>query len=195
MLRPTLRVVPTVALLAIFSAACGTREDADWTTGDTAAPAPLPPAEARISDGNIVAFLADAHQATISLAETAQPRARSAEARELAQRALDEHRRMQSRLDSLAADKNIARLAPMARDAMDAAIATRVEGVLSASEAAFDTAYVNTQVALDGQFLENVTRLATAAEDDDLRRLLRSWMPVVQSRINRGLTIQGRLTR
>jgi len=190
----TPRAVPAL-VFAVLIAACGTREGADWTTGDTAAPPALPPAEARMSDGNIVAFFADANEASINLARTAQPRARSAEARELAQRALEEHSRMQTTLDSLREARNIMRQAPVGRDAMDAAIATRVEGVLSAPEAAFDTAYVNTQLMLDGQFLENATRLAAAAEDADLRRLLRSWMPVVQSRISRGLTIQGRLSR
>jgi putative membrane protein len=196
MLRPShLIAVVTLAVLIAGITGCGTREGADWTSGDTASPPPLPPAEARISDGSIVASLADANQTTVTMARTAQPRARSAGARELAQRALEEHTRMQRTLDSLATAKNIARQAPVARDAMDAAIATRTAGVLSAPEAAFDTAYVNTQLALDTQFLENVTRLASAAEDEDLRRLLRSWMPVVQSRISRGLTIQGRLTR
>ena len=186
--------IPALVLAALI-AACGTREGADWTTGDTAAPAALPPAEARMSDGNVVAFFGDANDAAINLARAAQPRARSAEARELAQRVLEEHGRMQAALDSLKAAREIMRQAPVGRDAMDAAIATRVEAVLSAPDAAFDTAYVNTQLMLDGQFLENATRLAAAAEDADLRRLLRSWMPVVQSRINRALTIQGRLSR
>ncbi|HUF65886.1 MAG TPA: DUF4142 domain-containing protein [Gemmatimonadaceae bacterium] len=189
-----MRVRPGKALLlaaALAStAACEAREEPRGIIGDTTAP--LPVAE-QLSDGNIVAFLARSTETAINLARTAEPRARSEEVREYAQRSLEEHMAMQQRLDSVAAARNIVRQASVGRDAVDAEMAQRADALITTPGAVFDSAYVSTQRAVDGHFLENVTQFAGAASDEQLRILLRSWIPTSQARITKGVGLQRSL--
>lgn len=96
-----------VLLLAVTlasTAGCKAREEPRGIIGDTQAPTP---AAEQLSDGNVVAFLARATETAISMARAAEPRARSGEVREYAQRALEEHTAMQRQLDSVATARSM----------------------------------------------------------------------------------------
>jgi predicted outer membrane protein len=183
-----------ILLLAVglaSTAGCKAREEPRGIIGDTLPPTP---AAEQLSDGNVVAFLARATETAISMARVAEPRARSGEVREYAQRAREEHTVMQRQLDSVAAARSIMRQAPIGRDVVDAEMAQRADALLTTPDAAFDSAYVSTQRAVDGHFLENVTRFASAASDEQLRILLRSWIPTTQARITKGVGLQRSLS-
>jgi predicted outer membrane protein len=171
-------------------AACEAREEPRGIIGDTAAP----PAVGQLSDGNVVASLGRSIETGLGMARAAEPRTRSGEVREYAQRVLEENTAMQQQLDSVAGARRIVAQAPVGRDAVDADMAQRANALLTTADAVFDSAYVSTQRAVDGHFLENVTRFASAASDEELRILLRSWIPATQARITKGVGLQRSLS-
>lgn len=177
--------------LALSALACRARDEPPGQIpGDTAAPQPLPPPGARLTDDNIVAFLSNANLTEINTARAARPRATSREVRDFAQRVIDEHSAMERALDSLVVAKGIPRQPPASQEVVVDAMAARADTLLRAPDSAFDSTYIVGQLAMDALFLDNLARLAAAATDEGLRILIRSWMPITQARVTKGVGLQ-----
>jgi predicted outer membrane protein len=186
----TRRTVLLIGAIAVV-ASCRAREEPRGLTGEE--PAEPLPAEAQMTDGNILAMAGHANAASSSMAQAAEPRARHADVRDFARRVREEHEAMRRALDSLAQARNITSEEPLRQDVFFEGLAQRSTVLLQTPEGVFDTAYVATQLAVEGEFLENVTRYAAAAGDEELRLLLRRWIPATHARIQAALGVQRAL--
>jgi putative membrane protein len=193
--RSRFAIPALVGILISFPIGCGRDRPSATLVGDTARPDLAAPAEAQLTDGNIVSLLSDAHQAEINLARAAQLQARSREVKEFAARMAREHSEMHSELQSLATRKNIALQSPLGEIRSHEAVATRVDSVLRASGTQFDAAYMNAQVASHRQTLEDLNRLGSAARDTDLRVLIRRTIPRTQLHLDRAIDLGRELPR
>jgi putative membrane protein len=193
--RSRFAIPALVGILISFPIGCGRDRPSATLVGDAARPDLAAPAEAQLTDGNIVSLLSDAHQAEINLARAAQLQARSREVKEFAARMAREHSEMHSELQSLATRKNIALQSPLGDVRSHEAVATRVDSVLRASGTQFDAAYMNAQVASHRQTLEDLNRLGSAARDTDLRVLIRRTIPRTQLHLDRAIDLGRELPR
>lgn len=159
---------------AFFLVACGER--ASDAPTDTAAAAPMP----HMTDANIVALLANTHQAEISLAETARANASSEAVKEYAARMIEEHAAMKRTLDSLAASKGIVPELPTGMEPVQATIAGRADTLLNTTGRSTDIAYIDGEAKAHGATLEALIRYAAAASDGDLREFLGKMIPQVR---------------
>jgi predicted outer membrane protein len=188
----TMLIPRTAVLLALVAiASCRAREEPRGLTGEQ--PAEPIPAEAQMTDAGIVTMAGHANDAASAMAQAAEPRARHDDVRDFARRIRDEHASMRRALDSLARERSIVPEAPLRQDAFFEGLAQRSTALLQTPEGAFDTSYVRAQLAAEGEFLENVTRYAGAATDEELRLLLRSWIPATHARIQAGLGVERAL--
>ena len=193
--RSPFGILVRVGILSSLSIGCGRDRPSATIPGDTARPELSAPAEVRLTDGNIVSLLSDAHQAEINLARAAEPRARSPQVKDFATRMAREHGEMLDELQSLATRKSIARQAPLGDSRSHEAVAARVDSVLRASGTSFDAEYMSAQVASHRQMLEDLNRLGSAARDADLRVLIRRTIPSAQLHLDRAIDLGRELPR
>lgn len=159
---------------ALFLVACGER--AREAPTDTAVSASVP----QMTDANIVALVANTHQAEISLAETARANAASEVVKAYASRMIEEHRTMKRTLDSLAASKGITPELPPGMEPVQATIAGRADTLLNTTGRSTDIAYIDGEAKAHGATLEALIRYAAAATDGDLREFLGKMIPQVR---------------
>jgi putative membrane protein len=193
--RSRFGILAVVGIVLTLSSGCGRDQPGDTIPGDTLAAVPPTPAEAQLTDGNIVALLSDAHQAEINLARAAGSRAASRDVREFAARMAREHGEMHREVQQLATRKNIVLQAPLGETRRHETVATRVDSVLRASGARFDTEYMSAQVASHRQTLEDLNLLGAAARDADLRVLIRRTIPRTQLHLDRAIDLGRELPR
>jgi putative membrane protein len=168
---------------ALLLVACGER--AGETPADTAAAVATP----QMTDGNIVALLANTHQAEISLASTARAGAASDAVKEYAGRMMEAHAAMKRALDSLAAAKGLTSELPTGTEPLQATIAGRADTLLNTTGRSTDIAYIDGEVKAHGATLEALNRYAAAASDEDLRTFIRKMIPQVRLHQDRAIDI------
>lgn len=194
-MRSPFGILVLVGILSSLSIGCGRDRPSATLPGDTARPELGAPAEAQLTDGNIVSLLSDAHQAEINLARAAQLRAVSPAVKEFAARMAREHGEMHSELQALTRRKSIMRQAPLGDTRSHEAVAARVDSVLRASGTSFDAEYMSAQVASHRQMLEDLNRLGSAARDADLRVLIRRTIPSAHLHLDRAIDLGRELPR
>lgn len=168
---------------ALLLAACGERAGESYA--DTAAALGTP----GMTDGNIVALLANTHQSEISLAEAARASAASDAVKEYAARMIEEHATMKRMLDSLAAAKGITPEPPPGMEPVHATVAGRADTLLNTSGRSTDIAYIDGEAKAHGATLEALVRYADAARDEDLRLFIRRMIPEVRLHQDRAIDI------
>lgn len=168
---------------AVFLLACADREAG--TPADTAAAGPA----AQITDANIVALLANTHQAEINLANTARASAASGAVKEYAARMMEEHGAMKRELDSLALAKGITPELPTGMEPVQATIAGRADTLLNTTGRSTDIAYIDGEAKGHGATLEALIRYSAAATDADLRAFIGRMIPQVRLHQDRAIDI------
>lgn len=180
--------IQTTALLsiALFALACADRS-AERAAADTAAAAAA--ATPQLTDGNIVALLANHLQAEVSLGTTAQSGAAANAVKEYAARMIREHGMMKRMLDSLASAKGIVPEEPPGMEPVQAMIAGRADTLLNTTGRSTDIAYIDGEAKSHGRTIEALVRYADAARDGDLRALIRKWIPEMRLHQDRAIDI------
>lgn len=181
------KIEATALVLAVAASACGERAPADRPDGDTSGASAA--ATPQVTDGNIVAFLINTHQAEVSLATTAQASASSETVKDFAARMAREHGAMKRAIDSLAAAKGITAEAPPGMETLQAMIAGRADTLLNTTGRSTDIAYVDGEAKAHGQTIEALVRYADAAKDEDLRALIRRSIPAMRLHQDRAIDI------
>lgn len=195
----TIGRLAAVGMLAT-AAACGGGDAAnDTSMADTmAAPTmgagadTMGGAMAGLDDNAIIGMMSGANGAEIAAGQVAAEKAQNADVRQFATTMVEEHQRMQGRVDSLVATMN------MDRAPVPDSLARHLEQVRSqlqgqAAGADFDRMYMEAQVADHQNTLSALRAAQTAAQNAQLRTLIDAAIPAVEGHLERARTIVSNL--
>ncbi|HXF24097.1 MAG TPA: DUF4142 domain-containing protein [Gemmatimonadaceae bacterium] len=148
---------------------------------------------ATMTDAQIFAMLAAANQGEIDAGKMASTKATSASVRSFARDMVTAHTKMLNDGNALAKKLNITpdTTAADSINAMNQSTAATLRA--AAKGAAFDSAYVNAQVAGHEYVLDMVKRAEGQAQNADLKSALTSAEPQVQQHLDRIKDIQSKL--
>lgn len=204
MVRRTRRTALALALGAVAMLGACSRK------GENAADTTLPAADTSVNagagastamnapavamtDAGIFAMLAAANQGEIDAGKLAQSKATSAAVKSFAHDMVIAHTAMLNSSDALAKRLKITPDAAAAdsikamNQSTGAALSSMTKG------AAFDSAYVNAQVAGHQYVLDMIKRAEGAAQNADLKSALTAAEPQVQAHLDRIKAIQGKM--
>jgi putative membrane protein len=185
-----------VALCVTLAAACGGDRTAADTTMvmDTTGMVPAPMGgvagdTAAMSDPQIVAQVSADNAAEIAAGTIAGERATAAEVKSFARKMVDDHQRMQGRLDSLATRLAITAVAAETDTLHDAFEARRQSLRRATAGVGWDRDFMNLQVQMHESTLALLQRAAAAAQNTDLRGALQESVPTVQGHLDQARQI------
>jgi putative membrane protein len=148
---------------------------------------------AKLSDAQIVSTVAVINGGEMLAAQTAERKASSSAVKAFARQMITDHKTMQGSVDALAKSKKITPQTSPSADSLRNAMKTSRDSLARLSGAAFDRAYITSQVAAHQQALDVLGRLANSAQDPDLKKALQDATPKVQAHLDRARTIEGQL--
>lgn len=189
-----------MALMVAATAACGrgdyaTRDSLasgmSATTGASAAAATATPVTdfGRMSDANITSTIGVINSGEIQAGELASSKASSADVKAFARDMVTDHRAMQKSLDSLSSAKNVTPQSAAMSESMRNEMSAMHQRLEQMAGTAFDSAYINGQVADHQKALDALNGMATAAQDADVRAAIQSAIPKVQAHLDRARTL------
>ena len=190
------RLVATLgACLAL--AACG-KKDADVDTTAAAAPrtdtgaVATAPANAPLTDANIVAAIGMANAEEIGDGSLADSMATNANVKAFARDMVKDHRAMQGDADKLT---GLTPTPPPNADAERQRAESEMAALRGAAKgAAFDKAYIDQQVANHQAVLDKLRQFEAQAQDSNLKALIRGAVPKVEQHLQRAKDVQGTLS-
>jgi putative membrane protein len=148
-----------------------------------------------LSDDQIFADLTAANEGEVAAGKMAADKASSAGVKSFAKEMVSAHTKMQADGEALAKKLNVTPK-PQADDSFLAANDSATNRLQSAaSGAAFDTAYVNTQVAGHQMVLNFLRRAASQATAPELKQMLTDAQPVVQHHLDMATALQDSLSQ
>jgi putative membrane protein len=148
---------------------------------------------AKLSDAQIVSTVAVINGGEMLAAQTAARKASSSAVKAFARQMIADHKAMQGGVDALAKSKKITPQTSPSADSLRNAMKTSRDSLARLSGAAFDRAYITSQVAAHQQALDVLGRLANSAQNADLKKALQDATPKVQAHLDRARTIEGQL--
>ena len=198
------RSMVSTALLAVVLVACSKGEN----YADTSAPAGAstaamaaqsPPvggttsAAGALTDPNIVYILDQANAADSARGKLAQTKATSAEVKRFGGMMVGEHHGLRVRGQALAKKLNVTPQMP-AGDQSEAQATQEMNSLNGiAKGAAWDKAYIDYEVNYHQQVLETATKALGAAQNQELKDLIKAAAPVIQKHLDMAKQIQGKL--
>jgi putative membrane protein len=151
------------------------------------APEPGQPAgraRLQLSDANIAAMVLAANNTDISYARLVPSRAERADVKEFAQRMLTDHTGVNGLVNDLLATLNLAPVENTASLDFRDESATRRDAMRDLTAWAFDSTYIENEVAYHQKFLATIDNvLLPAAKHADLRALLTAVRPAVANHL------------
>lgn len=159
------------------------------STSMNAAPAPAP----AMTDAGILAMLHAANQGEIDAGKMAEKKATNSAVKSFAHDMVAAHTKMLNDGDALAKKLNITPDTAAADSIMSMNASTAATLSAAAKGAAFDSAYVNAQVAGHQYVLSMIKNAEGAAQNADLKTALTSAESQVQSHLDRITNIQGKM--
>jgi putative membrane protein len=150
------------------------------------------PAKA-MTDAGIFAMLSAANQGEIDAGKMASSKATNASVKSFARDMVTDHTKMLNDGNALAKKLNITPDSSAADSIMAMNKSTAATLTSAAKGAAFDSAYVNAQVAGHQSVLDLIKRAEGSAQNADLKTMLTSAESKVQSHLDRIKDIQGKL--
>jgi putative membrane protein len=148
---------------------------------------------AAMTDAGIFAMLAAANQGEISAGKMAETKATNASVKAFARDMVAAHTKMLNDGNARAKRQNITPDSAAADSIMQMNQSTAATLTSAAKGAAFDSAYVNAQVAGHQYVLDLVKRAEGQAQNADLKSALTAAEPQVQSHLDRIKDIQGKM--
>ncbi|MFL5577589.1 MAG: DUF4142 domain-containing protein [Gemmatimonadaceae bacterium] len=177
---------------ASTGAMMGTKGDTG-SRGDTAVGAAAAPAA--MSDANIMAMIGLANANEIGTSKMAVEKGTNAAVKSFARDMIKDHTAMQGDADALAKRLNITPTPPAgAGDEMKRMAMAMSDSLKAAAKGpAFDTQYVNGQVAAHQQTLDNLQRFQTTTQNADVKNLISAALPKVQAHLDRARQLQSQV--
>ena len=184
-----------VSLLA--SVACSKPDSASDTavhdTGAAAAPAAPAPANAGLSDANIVFILDQANAADSVRGRVASTKGTSADVKAFGKLMMGEHHALREAGQSLATKLGVTPQAP-AGDQSEAQAKQELDSLNAlAAGKAWDRAYIDYEVTYHEQVLQTATAALGAAQNAELKALIQQAAPVIQKHLDQAREIQKKL--
>lgn len=195
------------AVVWMSLAACGKKEQRADTSavgsGATASAAPAPTAgsttganagaSATLSDANIVAILDQANAADSARGRLAETKATSADVKNFGRLMVGEHHALRQQGQQLAKKLNVTPQPPP-NDQSEAQAKTEMDSLNAMPKGkAWDKAYIDYEVTYHQQVLQTATKALDAAQNQQLKDLIKKAAPVIQKHLDRAKQIQQKL--
>jgi putative membrane protein len=149
-------------------------------------------AEGPPSDNTIFATLASVNKAEVDAGSLARERVSDPSVRAFAGDMVREHTELQRQADQLAAKLELAPQ-PLADDTVQARAAAAETTLNAAQGAAFDRAYLRSQIDAHDNAVRMLRSAQGAAANPELKALIRGTVPKVQQHLQRARDLQRRL--
>lgn len=203
----TRRLAGVLALVAT-TAVAGCKGKDNAAASDTAAtamaPAPAPAnttstaaaspsGAAALSDPNIVYILDQANAADSARGKLAESKGTSADVKSFGRLMVGEHHALRAQGQQLAKKLNVTPQAPSG-DQSEAQAKQEMDSLNAMQKgAAWDRAYIDYEVTYHQQVLQTATKALDAAQNQELKDLIRKAAPVIQHHLDRAQQIQKKL--
>lgn len=166
------------------------------TTRDTAAmaaPSASAPAQT-LTDANIVAILDAANVADSSAASIAATKGTSADVRQFANMMMGEHHALRVQGQQLAKKLNVTPVPPATDQSAMVMQQTQTMLTTTPKGADWDKAYIDHEVTYHKALLETATKALDAAQNAELKDLIKQAAPTVQKHLDAAETLQKKLS-
>ena len=199
--------IALAAVVWMSLAACGKKDQRADTSavgsGATASAAPAAGsttgasanagASATLSDPNIVAILDQANAADSARGRLAETKATSADVKNFGRLMVGEHHALRQQGQQLAKKLNVTPQAPP-NDQSEAQAKTEMDSLNAMPKGkAWDKAYIDYEVNYHQQVLQTATKALDAAQNQELKDLIKKAAPVIQKHLDRAKQIQQKL--
>jgi putative membrane protein len=193
------------AVVCLTLAACGKKDqNADTSavgSGATASAAPAPTAgsstgasaNASLSDPNIVYVLDQANAADSARGRLAETKGTSPDVKSFARLMVGEHHALRQQGQQLAKKLNVTPQAPP-NDQSEAQAKTQMDSLNAMPKGkAWDKAYIDFELPWHQQLMQTATKALDAAQNQELKDLIKKAAPVVQKHIDHAKQVQQKL--
>ena len=193
------------ALVWLSLAACGKKDqNADTSavgSGATAQAAPAPTAgsstgasaNASLSDPNIVYILDQANAADSARGRLAETKGTSTDVKSFGRLMVGEHHALRQQGQQLAKKLNVTPQAPP-NDQSEAQAKTEMDSLNAMPKGkAWDKAYIDYEVTYHEALMQTATKALDAAQNQELKDLIKKAAPVVQKHIDEAKKVQQKL--
>jgi putative membrane protein len=190
--------------LLLLLAGCGGSDDAsnDTTPSATATPSTAGGDSAandsaaggsNMSAANVASVVAMLNASEIAEGQTAVRKARDSGVKQFGQTMIDDHLKLQKKVDSVALAKNITPQAPPQAAEMEQKTSALEDSLKALTGAAFDRAYINAQVAGHQEAIRKLNAWSSAVQDADFAAALRNAIPTIQDHLDKAKALQSKL--
>ena len=201
--------VALAAVVWLSLTACGKKDQRADTSavgsGATASAAPAPTAgsttgasanagaSATLTDPNIVAILDQANAADSARGRLAETKATGADVKNFGRLMVGEHHALRQQGQQLAKKLNVTPQPPP-NDQSEAQAKTEMDSLNAMPKGkAWDKAYIDYEVSYHQQVLQTATKALDAAQNQELKDLIKKAAPVIQKHLDRAKQIQQKL--
>jgi len=199
--------VALAAVVWLSLTACGKKDQRADTaavgSGATASAAPAPAAgattgasasaNATLSDPNIVAILDQANAADSARGRLAETKGTSADVKNFGRLMVGEHHALRQQGQQLAKKLNVTPQAPP-NDQSEAQAKTEMDSLNAMPKGkAWDKAYIDYEVTYHQAVLQTATKALDAAQNQELKDLIKKAAPVIQKHLDHAKQIQQKL--
>jgi len=167
---------------------------ADSAAKAAAAAPPPAPAPAPLTDANIAAILDGANAADSAAGNVAATKGTNAEVKAFGRDMMRDHHALRKAGQDLAKKLNLTPAAPAGDTSQTAAQNWQNKLSSLPKGAAFDTAYINHEVAYHQAVIATAQTAQTAAQDTSLKALITKAIPNLQAHLKHAQDIQGKLS-
>lgn len=175
------------------TARAGNSAAAAPAAGSSASAAPASGANATLSDPNIVYILDQANASDSARGRLAETKGTSADVKNFGKLMVGEHHALRQAGQQLAKKLNVTPQAP-AGDKSEAQAKTEMDSLNAMKKGkAWDKAYIDYEVTYHEALLQTATKALDAAQNQELKDLIKKAAPVVQKHIDRAKEIQKKL--
>jgi putative membrane protein len=177
---------------AIGSGATATAAPAP-TAGSTTGASANAGASATLTDPNIVAILDQANAADSARGRLAETKGTSADVKNFGRLMVGEHHALRQQGQQLAKKLNVTPQAPP-NDQSEVQAKTEMDSLNAMPKGkAWDKAYIDYEVNYHQQVLQTATKALDAAQNQELKDLIKKAAPVIQKHLDRAKQIQQKL--
>lgn len=163
------------------------------TAGSTTGASAKAGASATLSDPNIVAILDQANAADSARGRLAETKATSADVKNFGRLMVGEHHALRQQGQQLAKKLNVTPQPPP-NDQSEAQAKTEMDSLNAMPKGkAWDKAYIDYEVNYHQQVLQTATKALDAAQNQELKDLIKKAAPVIQKHLDRAKQIQQKL--
>lgn len=180
--------VDTASTSAMAGATAGAMTDTAMRAGTPSAPA--------MSDAEILAMIGMANANEIGASKMAETKATNPDVKAFAREMIHDHTSMQGEADALAKRLNVTPTPPAgAGDEMKSMAKAMSDSLKAAPKGpAFDAQYINGQVAAHQQTLTDLQRFQTMTQNADVKNLISTAIPTVETHLDRARQLQSRVS-